>query len=70
MQELLRNQPAVRQKWTKFVHFKQAVFDATPPHPRLCSEHFAEYGFAYFLEYHILKWNLKPTAFPSVQKAP
>ena len=40
MHELLRNRPAVRWKWIKFIQFKQAVFLAAPHHAHLCSEHF------------------------------
>ena len=40
-----------------------------PHHAHLCSEHFAECDFANLIEYRISKRNLKPTAFPSVQKA-
>ena len=60
MHELLRNRPAVRRKWTKFVHFKPADFDAAPHHAHLCSEHFAECDFANLIEYRISKRNLKP----------
>ena len=70
MHEFPRNRPSVRRTWTKFVHFKRADFDAAPHHAHLCSEHFAEYDFANLIEYRISKRNLKPTAFPSVQKAP
>ena len=67
MHQFLWNQPDVRRKWIKFVHFKRAD---KPHHTHLCSEHFAECDFTNFIEYYISKWNLKPTAFPSVQKAP
>ena len=69
MHEFPQNRPAVMRKWIKFVHFKRADFDGAPHHAHLCSERFAEYDFANFLEYRIPKRNLKPTAFPSVQKA-
>ena len=68
--EFPRNRPAVRRKWIKFVPFKRADIDAAPHHAHFCSEHFAECSFANLLEYRISKLNLKPTAFPSVQKAP
>ena len=69
MHEFPRNRPSVRRTWTKFVQFKRADFDAAPHHAHLCSEHFAEYDFANLIEYRISKRNLKPTAFPSVQKS-
>ena len=46
MHELLRNRPAVRRKWTKFIQFKWADFLAVPHHAHLCSEHFSECDFA------------------------
>ena len=54
------------------MHFKQAdfEFDAVPHHIHLCSEHFSECDFANLIECRISKWNLKPTAFPSVQEVP
>ena len=45
MHELLRNQPAVRWKWIKFIQFKRADFLAVPHHTHLCSEHFSECDF-------------------------
>ena len=42
MHELPRNRPAVRQKWIKFIQFKQADFLAAPHHAHLCSKHFSE----------------------------
>ena len=45
MHELPRNQPAVRQKWIKFIQFKRADFLAAPHHAHLCSEHFCECNF-------------------------
>ena len=68
MHEFPRNRPAVRRNWVKLVHFKRADFDAAPHHAHLCSDHLAECDFANFIEYRISKRNLKPTAFPSVQK--
>ena len=70
MQEFPRNRPAVRRKQIKFVHFNRADVNAAPHHAHVCSEHFAECDFTNFVEYRISKRNLKPTAFPSVQKAP
>ena len=55
MHELLRNQPAVRRKWIKFIQFKQADFLAAPHHAHLCSEHFSECDFANPMEYRTLK---------------
>ena len=46
MHKLLRNQPAVRRKWIKFIQFKQADFLAALHHAHLCSEHFSECDFA------------------------
>ena len=57
MHELPRNQPAVRQKWIKFIQFKQADFLAAPHHARLCSKHFSEGNFTNPMEYH----RSKPT---------
>ena len=37
MHELLRNRPAVRWKWIKFIQFKRADFLAVPHHDHLCS---------------------------------
>ena len=42
MHKLPRNRPAVRQKWIKFIQFKQADFLAVPHHTHLCSKHFSE----------------------------
>ena len=55
MHELLRNQPAVRWKWIKFIQFKRADFLAAPHHTNLCSEHFSECDFANLMEYHMSK---------------
>ena len=46
MHKLLRNRPAVRRKWIKFIQFKQADFLAALYHAHLCSEHFSECDFA------------------------
>ena len=51
MHELLRNWPAVRWKWIKFIQFKRADFLAAPHHAHLCSEHFSECDFANPMEY-------------------
>ena len=51
MHELLRNQPAVRRKWIKFIQFKRADFLAVLHHAHLCSEHFSECDFANPMEY-------------------
>ena len=53
MHELPRNQPAVRQKWIKFIQFKQADFLAAPHHAHLCSGHFSECGFANPIAYRM-----------------
>ena len=53
MHELLRNQPAVRRKWIKFIQFKWADFLAAPHHTHLCSEHFSECDFANPMEYRM-----------------
>ena len=53
MHELLRNRPAVRQKWIKFIQFKRADFLAVPHHAHLCREHFSECDFANPMEYHM-----------------
>ena len=53
MHKFLWNWPAVRQKWVKFVQFKQADFDAVP---HLCSKHFAECDFVNFMAEY--KWDL------------
>ena len=53
MHELPRNQPAVRQKWIKFIQFKRADFLAAPHHVHLCSEHFSECDFANPMEYRM-----------------
>ena len=62
MHQFLWNQPDVRRKWIKFVHFKRADFDAEPHHAHLCSEHFAECDFVNVMaEYQMgfgSKWNL------------
>ena len=55
MHELPRNQPAVRQKWIKFIQFKRADFLAVPHHAHLCSEHFSECDFANPMEYCMSK---------------
>ena len=49
--ELLRNQPAVRRKWIKFIQFKRSDFLAAPHQAHLCSEHFSECDFANPMEY-------------------
>ena len=46
MHELLRNRPAVRWKWIKFIQFKRADFLAVPHHVHLCREHFSECNYA------------------------
>ena len=51
MHELLRNRPAVRQKWIKFIQFKRADFLAALHHTHLCSEHFSECDFTNPMEY-------------------
>ena len=51
MHELPHNRPAVRQKWIKFIQFKQADFLAAPHHAHLFSEHFSECDFANPMEY-------------------
>ena len=51
MHELLRNRPAVRWKWIKFMQFKWADFLAALHHAHLCSEHFSECDFANPMEY-------------------
>ena len=48
MHKLLRNRPAVRQKWIKFIQFKRADFLA-----HLCSEHFSECDFTNPMKYHV-----------------
>ena len=53
MHELLCSQPAVRQKWIKFIQFKQTDFLAAPHHVHLCSEHFSERDFTNPMEYRI-----------------
>ena len=53
MHELLRNRPAVRRKWIKFMQFKRADFLAAPHHAHLCSEHFNECDFANSMEYRM-----------------
>ena len=53
MHELLRNQPAVRRKWIKFIQFKRADFLAAPDHAHLCSEHFSKCNFANPMEYRM-----------------
>ena len=53
--ELLRNRPAVRRKWIKFIQFKRADFLAAPHHAHLCSEHFSECNFANPMEYRMSK---------------
>ena len=55
MHELLHNQPAVRQKWIKFIQFKQADSLAALHHTHLCSEHFSECDFANPMEYRMSK---------------
>ena len=42
MHKLPCNWPAVRQKWIKFIQFKQADFLAALHHAHLCSEHISE----------------------------
>ena len=53
MHELLRNWPAVRRKWIKFIQFKRADFLAVPHHAHLCSKHFSECDFANPMEYRM-----------------
>ena len=53
MHELPHNQPAVRQKWIKFIQFKWADFLAARHHAHLCSEHFSECNFANPMEYRM-----------------
>ena len=53
MHELLRNRPAVRRKWIKFIQFKRADFLAAPHHAHLCSEHISECDFANPMEYRM-----------------
>ena len=53
MHKLLRNWPAVRWKWIKFIQFKQADFLAVLHHAHLCSEHFSECDFANPMEYRM-----------------
>ena len=55
MHELLRNRPAVRRKWIKFIQFKRADFLAAPHHAHLCSEHHSECDFANPMEYCMSK---------------
>ena len=55
MHELQHNRPTVRQKWIKFIQFKQADFLAAPHHAHLCSEHFSECDFANPTEYRMSK---------------
>ena len=55
MHELLRNRPAVRRKWIKFIQFKRADFLAALHHAHLCSEHFSECDFANPMEYRMSK---------------
>ena len=55
MHELPCTQPAVRQKWIKFIQFKQADFLAAPHHAHLCSKHFSECDFTNPMEYRMLK---------------
>ena len=54
MHELLRNRPAVRRKWIKFMQFKRADFLAALHHAHLCSEHFSECDFANPMEYRMV----------------
>ena len=42
----MRNRPAMRWKWIKFIQFKWSDFLAVPHHTHLCSEHFSECDFA------------------------
>ena len=51
MHKIPRNRPAVRQKWIKFIQFKQADFLAALHQAHLCSEHFSECDFANPMEY-------------------
>ena len=55
MRELLRNRPAVRRKWIKFIQFKRADFLAALHHAHLCSEHFSECDFANPMQYRMSK---------------
>ena len=55
MHELPCNRPTVRQKWIKFIQFKQADFLAAPHHAHLCSEHFSECDFTNPMEYCMSK---------------
>ena len=41
----MRNRPAMRWKWIKFIQFKWSDFLAAPHHAHLCSEHFTECDF-------------------------
>ena len=51
MHKLPHNRPAVRQKWIKFIQFKQSDFVAVPHQAHLCSEHFSECDFSNPMEY-------------------
>ena len=53
MHELLRNPPAVRRKWIKFIQFKRADFLAALHHAHLRREHFGECDFANPMEYRM-----------------
>ena len=53
MHDLLRNRPAVRQKWIKFIQFKRADFLAAPHHAHLCRVHFSECDFTNPMEYRM-----------------
>ena len=55
MHQLLRNRPAVRRKWIKFIQFKRADFLVAPHHAHLCSEHFSECDFANPMQYRMSK---------------
>jgi len=55
MHELLRNRPAVRRKWIKFIQFKRADFLAALHHAHLCSKHFSKCDFANPMEYRMSK---------------
>ena len=66
MHDLLRNRPAVRWKWIKFIQFKWADFLAAPHHAHLCSEHFSECSFANPMEYRmglLRSWHDVPVLF-------
>ena len=53
MHELPRNRATVRQKWIKFIQFKQAEFLVALHLAHVCSEHFSECEFANPMEYRM-----------------